>query len=144
MTSVAEFTLHVERREGYELAVHFDKPTFPDLVLDEPPPLGKDVGPNPARILSAAIGSCLAASLIFCLGRAKIGVGKVTADVQVELIRNERKRLRVGKVRVTLHPSIEGDADVTTCLASFEDFCVVTQSVREGIDVEVSVEPVRA
>ena len=27
------------------------------------------------------------------------------------------------------------------CLELFEDFCVVTQSVRAGIDVEVDVEP---
>jgi hypothetical protein len=27
------------------------------------------------------------------------------------------------------------------CLELFEDFCVVTQSVRAGINVEVDVEP---
>lgn len=28
------------------------------------------------------------------------------------------------------------------CLELFEGFCVVTQSVRRGIDVDVAVEPV--
>jgi hypothetical protein len=28
------------------------------------------------------------------------------------------------------------------CLELFEDFCVVTQSVRSGIAVDVSVEPI--
>lgn len=32
-------------------------------------------------------------------------------------------------------------AALGNCLDVFEDFCVVTQSVREGIDVEVTVEP---
>jgi uncharacterized OsmC-like protein len=27
------------------------------------------------------------------------------------------------------------------CLEVFEDYCVVTQSVRDGIDITVSVEP---
>lgn len=34
-----------------------------------------------------------------------------------------------------------GHEAVAKCLGSFEDFCVVTQSVREGIDVRVRVEP---
>ena len=31
---------------------------------------------------------------------------------------------------------------VERCLELFEDFCVVTQSVRNGIEVDVAVEPV--
>ena len=44
---------------------------------------------------------------------------------------------------VVLRPSLEGgDASrMSRCLDLFEDFCVVTQSVREGIDVRVAVEP---
>ena len=33
------------------------------------------------------------------------------------------------------------DATLQKCLGMFEDFCVVTQSVRDGLDVEVKVEP---
>lgn len=66
----------------------------------------------------------------------------ITADVRVTLVRNAQKRLRVGKVDVALHPTIEGGVEaLAPCLDSFEDFCVVTQSVREGIEVNVTVEP---
>lgn len=136
-----ELSLRIERIQGYEFKVSFDKAELGQLVVDEPPPLGHDAGPNPARILAAAIGSCLSASLVFCLSRAKHEVGHVLTEVQVELVRNEQKRLRIGRVDVTVHPELENQEGLGKCLEAFEDFCVVTQSVREGIDVRVRVEP---
>jgi hypothetical protein len=40
---------------------------------------------------------------------------------------------------VTLHPEGTTAIDLAQCLNAFEDFCVVTQSVRDGVDVNVSV-----
>lgn len=138
---VSGFDLLIEQQTGYEFRVVFDKPTHPALRIDEPPPLGKDQGPNPARLLAAAIGSCLSASLAFCLNRAEIPLAGLTAKVHADLVRNERKRLRVGGVRVELHPRLASTVeDPSECLERFEDFCVVTESVRAGIPVEVSVE----
>ena len=135
------FELSIERVHDYELRVRFGEPTLPDLTLDEPPPLGASHGPNPARVLAAAIGSCLGASLIFCLTRAKVPLHGLTSRVVVDLVRNEQRRLRIGKVVVQLRPVVDDPAALTACLAGFEDFCVVTQSVRDGLDVEVSVDP---
>lgn len=134
------FTLRVEHVDGYEFRVVFDKDTHPPLSVDEPAPLGKDQGPNPARLLAAAVASCLSASLVFCLSRAKIPVDGLKAEVRTELVRNERNRLRIGKLNVQLQPDLpEGSADPSHCLEVFEDFCVVTESVRQGIDVDVAV-----
>ncbi len=139
---VGEFALHIEQRHGYEFKVSFDNDHYPPLLMDEPPPLGSDKGPNPARILAAAIGDCLSASLTFCLSRRGVKLEGMTSDVAVELVRNQNKRLRIGKVRVTLRPPVEAnDASLAACRSTFEDFCVVTQSVREGLDVEVLIEP---
>lgn len=140
-TAVSRFALRVEQVDGFEFRVKFDKEQFAPLLLDEPPPLGHDRAPNAARILAAAIGNCLAASLVFCLQRAKAEVTDVTADVEVEIVRSETRRLRIGKVDVTLHTRLPADHPaLTSCLATFEDFCVVTQSVRHGINVEVRVQ----
>jgi uncharacterized OsmC-like protein len=135
------FDLSIEHQTGYQFRVVFDKPTHPQVLTDEPLPLGEDQGPNPARLLAAAIGSCLSASLAFCLNRAEVPLAGLTANVHADLVRNERKRLRVGSVRVELHPKLAGTAgDPSECLERFEDFCVVTESVREGVPVDVSVE----
>ncbi len=69
------------------------------LVMDEPPPLGEDAGPNAARMLAAAVGNCLSASLLFCLRRARVDVRAVRTTARASLVRNERGRLRVGEIR---------------------------------------------
>jgi len=135
------FDLVIEHQSGYEFRVVFDKPTHAPLRVDEPPPLGSDQGPNPARLLAAAIGSCLSASLAFCLNRAEIPLAGLSANVHADLVRNDRGRLRVGGVSVELHPKLAATTrDPATCLERFEDFCVVTESVRAGVPVQVSVE----
>lgn len=139
---VGEFDLHIEQVDGYEFRVRFDKEHYPELRMDEPKPLGQDVAPNPARILAASIGNCLAASLVFCMQRAGQPVTGIASDVHVELVRNAEKRLRIGKVSVKLRPKLTAaSAAYAECLSKFEDFCVVTQSVRQGLEVDVSVEP---
>jgi uncharacterized OsmC-like protein len=139
---VSRFDLKLEQREGYAFDVAFDKP-FAPLQTDEPPPLGKDSGPNPSRLLAVAIANCLAASLVFCLQKKGEKVAGLLATVHVEIVRGDTKRLRIGKVDVTLKaPLPPSSAALGECLEMFEDFCVVTQSVREGIDVRVNVEAV--
>jgi organic hydroperoxide reductase OsmC/OhrA len=93
------------------------------------------------RVLAAAIGNCQSASLVFCLEKANIANACVTADATVEIVRNENRRLRIGQVDVTLRSKLPADDPALKgCLATFEDFCIVTQSVRSGIEVNVRVE----
>ena len=141
-TKVAEFDLTIEQGAGYELRTRFDKEQYAELMLDEPAPLSGDAAPNAARILAASIGGCLAASLVFCMSRAGTPLESIRAAVHVELVRNAERRLRIGHVAVKLMPQLGASQEkLAKCLESFEDFCVVTQSVRQGLDVRVSVEP---
>lgn len=143
MTKVGEFDVQVHQLEQYRFRIDFDKPGHAPLFMDEPAPLGKDAAPNAARVLAAAIGNCLSASLMFCMKKNGHEPKQIDATVHVELARNEERRLRIGAVRVELAPEV-GAAEreaFDKCLGAFEDFCVVTQSVRAGIDVQVSVTP---
>lgn len=58
------------------------------------------------------------------------------------MVRNENKRLRVGgmDVRLTVSGELEQSVRMQRCLSLFEDFCVVTASVRQGIPVAVTVD----
>jgi organic hydroperoxide reductase OsmC/OhrA len=127
---------------GYRFRVRFDHEGMPDLITDESPPLGEGKGPNPSRLLATAVGNCLAASLLFCLGKARLSVEGLEAEILTEFTRNEAGRLRIGGMKVRLLPkwTEETAAKAQRCLQIFEDFCVVTQAVRQGVPVEVQVE----
>jgi organic hydroperoxide reductase OsmC/OhrA len=140
------FRVTLALRHGYQFDVDFQQPGVPLLAADEVPPLGEGRGPNPARLLAAAVGNCLASSALFCLRKARIDVLGFAVRVEGSLVRNERGRLRMGPLRVILEPQLRAvdHSRVGRCLELFEDFCVVTESVRRGLDVAVDVRPVAA
>ena len=138
-----EFSIALDWRQGYGFAVDFDQPGVPELLTDEPPPLGEGNGPNPVRLLAAAVGSCMSASLKFCLDRAHVELLELRTRVEGTLVRNERGRLRIGSLRVRLEPTVDPAMRdrIGRCLEVLEDFCIVGQSVRQGIELEVEVTP---
>jgi organic hydroperoxide reductase OsmC/OhrA len=137
------FDVTLERTNEYQFTADFHQEGLPQLLMDEPPPLGEGGGPNAARVLAAAIGHCLSASALFCLGKARVNVLAMRTSVSGTMVRDDRGRLRIGGLTVRLHPQLapEDRERIGRCLELFEDFCVVTQSVRQGIDVQVAVEP---
>lgn len=139
--TVSEFTITMRQVQDFEFQVRFDNAAFDDLKLDEPAPLGRDSAPNAARILAAAIGNCLSASLLFCSRKAKVPTGPIEARVTTQVARNDKGRLRIIGVEVELDPNMDADARARAarCVDLFEDFCMVTQSVRQGIPVQVKV-----
>lgn len=128
--------------DGYAFTASFDRiPGGSPVELDEPEPLGHGQAPNATDLLAAAVGNCLAASLLFCLRRSRAGVEGMSAHVRVRVGRNDAGRHRIQGIEVELVPELaEADAGrLKRCDDLFEDFCIVTQSVRAGIPVEVSV-----
>jgi organic hydroperoxide reductase OsmC/OhrA len=139
--------VHLELAHDYEFTASFpDLPLAGRLATDEAPPLGRGHGPNPAALLAVAIGNCLAASLAFCLRKSHAHVDRVTADVTARIVRNAQGRLRIKDVEVTLSPGVSAEDlnRLTRCTELFEEFCIVTQSVRTGIPVSVKLQPAAA
>ena len=128
-------------KDGYAFTVDFGD-AIPSMVIDETPPIGRGEGPNPSRVLAASLAGCLGASLLFCLRKSKVDVPAMRTDVHVTNGRNATGRLRVHKIAVRLAPSVSPDQQgrMMRCLELFEDFCVVTAAVREGIEIDVKVE----
>lgn len=137
----SRFTVELVQLADYRFEAHFDNPDLPTLVTDEPPPLGGDAGPNPARLLGTAVANCLAASLLFSMRKFKNRPEPLRAVATVEVVRNAQNRLRIGRIGVDLHvgAAAAGIKSLDRVLGQFEEFCIVTQSVRTGIAVDVRV-----
>jgi uncharacterized OsmC-like protein len=127
--------------QGYKFIAEFDSKGIPDLIVDEPKPMGENSGPNPTGLLSAAVGHCLNSSLLFCLSKARINVRNLETTVKATQQRNEEGLLRIIKLEVEMHLDVDEQdrTRVTRCLDIFENYCTVTQSVRQGIEVTVNV-----
>ncbi|MFW6040490.1 MAG: OsmC family protein [Thermoplasmatota archaeon] len=138
-----ELIVEIERIKNYKFKLEFDKESMGEVITDETKSVGGDEeGPNPSRLLAGATLNCLMASLIFCLNKKRVELksmrGKVTGTVN-----RVDKRLRVTDLKAEIYPEInEKDKEkLEACKKIFEDYCVVTQSVKNGINVNVEVEP---
>ena len=142
MSHIATHHVTVELLKDYQFAIHFDDVAgTPTVTCDERMPLGEGQGPNPADLLGAAVGNCLAASLVFCLRRARLDPVGLTARVTTHVARNLRGRLRIAGIDVALSPEFgaAGVGNPKRCHEMFEDFCTVTASIKHGIPVSVSL-----
>ncbi len=133
-------TVRLTQRQDYQFDNQFGA-GVPDLLADEPAPLGQGAGPSPAQLLCAAVGNCLAASLLFALRKLKQPAEPIGCEVEAEIGRNADKRLRVlgMTARLTLGVPAEAIEHLERVMASFEDYCTVTGSVRAAIPVTVLV-----
>ncbi len=137
------FEVTLTREDRYRFRIDFGDGHAGTFEMDEPAPLGEGAGPSATRVLAAAVGHCLSASLLFCLGKARVDVGSVETRVAGTIERNAEGRLRVGGMRVQIEPELLGEnpSRADRCLGVFEDFCTVTASVRSGVEVETVVKP---
>jgi len=141
MSTSAHPSVRLIQQRDFQFEVRFADGMAP-LLADEPPPLGSAQGPSPEQLLAAAVGNCLAASLLFALRKYKQQPDPVSAEVSVETGRNAENRLRIKVMHVvlTLGQPAAALQHLDRVLATFEDFCTVTQSVRGGIEVNVQVQ----
>ena len=133
-----------EQLERYEFSVRFPETAFPPLRVDEPPPVGADKGPNPVRVLAAAVGHCMSSTLFNCLERAHVTVGTIRTTVRAEVARNEKGRQRVRRLSISIAAAPVNESDrerFQHCVEIFEDFCTVSGAVREGIVLATEVIP---
>ena len=130
----------LEQEQDYRFAIGFAD-DVPGIHGDEPPPLGKSTGPSPMQLLAGAVGNCLSNSLLFALRKFKQSPEPIRTTVDVTVDRNAENRLRVMHIDVKLNPGVPGERveHLDRVLGQFEEFCTVTQSVRQGIPVTVEV-----
>jgi uncharacterized OsmC-like protein len=132
--------VELTQQQDYRFAVRGGG-TVPELMADEPPPLGEGMGASPKHLLAAAVGSCLCASLLFALRKFKQKPEPISCTVEAGTGRNAEGRLRVQTMKAVLTLGVPAGSlqHLDRVLGQFEAFCTVTQSVKQSIDISVEV-----
>ena len=138
--SNSQVNITLKQRQDYQFEVSFGE-KVPPLLADEPEPMGSSLGPSPVQLLAAAVGNCLADSLLFALRKFKQTPDPICCDVQAQVGRNAEGRLRVLQIRAVLTLGVPAASleHLGRVLEQFESFCTVTQSVGQGIAVVIEV-----
>lgn len=137
------FKVSMKRERDFVFSVDFGIDGL-DFKMDEPEPVGGDMGPNASKVLATAMGNCLTASLLFCLNKARAEVGDIETMVEGKMRRNEKGRWRIAEINVDISPEIDMEEfgnQYKRCHKLFEDFCIVSKSIEEGIPINVEVKP---
>ncbi|MHA2088240.1 MAG: OsmC family protein [Promethearchaeota archaeon] len=115
-----------------------------DCYIDESNKIASEMlGPNAAQLLAMSMLGCLSASYIFCFSKRDFTVKDLEAEAIVTIFRNEKGFVRVKKIDVTITPKIDSPEMVkraAECQKMFEQYCTITASVREGVDVNVNID----
>ena len=141
MTDSSDIRIVLEQEGPYAFKVNFEGTDLEALHTDEPAPLGAGAGPNPSALLLAGVANCLSASLLFALRKFKNDPGPIRAEIVARRERNAEGRWRIPRAEVTIRLSDKAvDLEhFDRALAQFEQFCIVTQSVRDGVEVAVRI-----
>ncbi len=141
MSDNDDIRLVLEQEGPYAFKVNFEGTALDALHTDEPAPLGAGGGPNPSMLLLAGVANCLSASLVFALRKFRNAPGPIRAEIRARKQRNDEGRWRIlrADVAITLSDKAADLEHFERVLAQFEQFCIVTQSVRDGIAVDVRV-----
>ena len=130
----------LEQEQDFRFAIHYAEGQ-PAFIGDEPPPLGRGTGPSPSQLLVAAVANCLSDSLLFALRKFKQKPEPIRTTASATIDRNAENRLRVLgiDVKLTLGTPRASLQHLDRALGQFEEFCTVSQSVRQGIPVTIEV-----
>lgn len=138
--TLASPTITITHQGQYQFLVDFGA-GIGSILTDEPQPIGAGEGPSPEQMLLAGLTNCLCASLVFALAKFRQESNGMSAQAHCSMERNAKGRLRIKGVEVAIRLGAAGgeDAPMQRVLAQFEDFCTVTESVKRGIPVSVTV-----
>lgn len=130
----------LHQQQDYQFEIDFGEGK-PRLLGDEGPPLGQGAGPTPVQLLAAAVGNCMADSLLFALRKFKQAPEPIRCEVTAEIGRNAENRLRVLGLDVALKLGVPAAQleHLDRVLVQFESFCTVGASVAQGIPLKVTV-----
>jgi organic hydroperoxide reductase OsmC/OhrA len=139
-----KFRLDLEHVDGYRFAGQASEDGRPHGELfysDEPDPVGEASAPATPALLAAAVGHCLSASLLEVLRHAHLEVESLSTQVVSVVRANSDGLPRIDHVDVVIRPVLAAFGPrARRCEEVFEQYCTVSSSVRQGVDIRVRVD----
>lgn len=121
-----------------------------ELEIDEPEwiPIGNDEAPSPLEYLLVATAGCQVEVLAQCLEKARV----TEYDIHLDATRTSDRsasgpepypdhmgnRVKSIEFELSVETTEEFEPRVRRCLELAEDACIISRSVEQGIDFEIS------
>ncbi len=142
----SQFQVKMKKVGPMKFKAILDKEKYPNLLFDEPAHTGgTDEGPDASRVLTSAILNCLSASLTFCLQKSRIPLDALESEATCTIARNEKGYWRIKQIDAKIIPrwndwSGNMEKALKRCQDLFLNYCIVSTSVKEGIQINVDVQ----
>ena len=124
---------------NYTEKLHFKASArqFKDFSVDEPTSFhGTDLGPSSVEYLLIGLGGCLGTTFIYCLQKRNIKMKSVEIVVDGKLSHvGPKMLLRLTKVDAEIKFKPE---EINLCINKFREYCIVSNSIADGINVNVN------
>jgi uncharacterized OsmC-like protein len=102
------------------------------------------IGTSPTKLLALSVLGCLAASFIFCIQKKGLSLLNLEGKATVYIARNKENFWRVKKIETLLIPKTNDpiiQKRINQCKKFFEQYCIISESIRRGINIDVKIEP---
>lgn len=114
-----------------------------NLYIDEKSEKNSEkLGPSPVKLLGLSVLGCLAASFSFCLQKNNFSLTDLTGNAEVTIARNNKGFWRVNKIDIEIFPQIDSPKmrkRADQCSKFFEQYCIISESLRTGFEVNVKL-----
>ncbi|MFX0083421.1 MAG: OsmC family protein [Candidatus Hodarchaeota archaeon] len=100
------------------------------------------IGSSPTKLLASSVLGCLAASFSFCLQKKNFSLSGFEGKAEVTIARNDKGYWRVRNINIELNPKIdtpEMRKRADQCEKFFEQYCIISESLRTGFEVNVNL-----
>ncbi len=117
---------------------------FKNFLIDEPLSFkGRDRGPSPVEYILIGIGGCLGMSFIHCSKKNDIKINKLNILVDGKITHSPpSNQLQLVSVSVELNIvqfEEKEKKNLEKCIDSYRKFCVVSNSLINGLPIDVNV-----
>ncbi|MGV9173528.1 MAG: OsmC family protein [Promethearchaeia archaeon] len=119
---------------------------FSNIHMDEPESFhGTNKGPSPVEYFLLGIGGCMASTFVFCCQKNEIEIHDISITIDGQLTHREDREnlLQFQKIEgyimfIPKHGEQNKQA-IKQCINDFQKYCVVSNSLRQGIPLSVNV-----